>query len=140
MSFRPITPTFAAAPAPDAALFAAAAAAGFALVINNRPDGEDPTQLSSAQAQALCAQHGLAYLHIPVSGMPGLVQGRQMRAALDAATGPVLAFCRSGTRSTAAFALAQALAGADIEATLASARAAGYELSALQPLMVEAQS
>ena len=52
--------------APD---FAALAAAGVRTVINNRPDGEDAGQLASAQAARLAAKAGLAYRHIPVTGL-----------------------------------------------------------------------
>ena len=132
---RPITPNFAVAPAPGPGFFEDAKAQGYGLIINNRPDGEDPAQLSSAAAEAAARALGLDYLYIPVSGMPGSAQAAAMAQALAGAEQPVLAFCRSGTRSAASFALAQALTGADIDATLAMTRAAGYELSQLAPLM-----
>src|SRR3546814_2518731 len=58
-----------------------------------------------------------------------------MRAALDAARGPVLAFCRSGTRSAHLWALAEAKAGGDPAAITAKAAAAGYDLSGIRPLL-----
>lgn len=133
--FRQVAPDFAVSPAPGPGFFEAAKAEGFVLVINNRPDGEDPTQLSSAQAEAAATAAGLTYVHIPVSGMPGPDQAEAMRAVLARTKGPVLAFCRSGTRSAASFALAQALRGADIADTLAAVRAAGYDLAQLAPVM-----
>lgn len=139
-AFRTLSPTFSASPAPGPDFFASAASEGFALIVNNRPDGEDPTQLSSAQAEAAAKAMGLAYLHIPVSGMPGPDAAEAMRAALANAPGRVLAFCRSGTRSAAAYCLAQALRGEPIDMTLMQARAAGYDLAQLEPLMRQLQS
>lgn len=133
--FRQITPSFAASPAPEGDFFEEAAAAGYALIINNRPDGEDPAQVTNAAAATEAAAYGLSYAYVPISGMPGPDEAQAMRAALASAKGPVLAFCRSGTRSTAAWALAQALDGADVDAVLAQARSGGYDLSALAPLM-----
>ena len=59
-----------------------------------------------------------------------------MAEALDAGSGPVLAFCASGTRSTYLWALARARAGADADGLIARARAAGYDLTALRPYLV----
>jgi uncharacterized protein (TIGR01244 family) len=128
---RPITPRFAVAPSPGPGFFAAAAEAGFTTVVNNRPDGEDPAQLSSAEAQAAAQAAGLAYVHIPVTGGPGAPEAEALRDLLVNVSGPVLAYCRSGTRSAATFALAQALRGADTQETLALIQAAGYDLRAL---------
>ena len=55
-----------------------------------------------------------------------------MRAALDGAGGPVLAYCRSGTRSTLLWALAEASAGGDPDAIILAAHRAGYDASALR--------
>ena len=77
------------------------AAAGFKGIINNRPDGEGPDQPSSAELEAAAKREGLAYWHIPV--VPGQAteeQARAFAAALREAEGPVVAFCRTGNRST----------------------------------------
>jgi len=58
-----------------------------------------------------------------------------MRAALAAADGPVLAFCRSGTRSTLVWALARARSGDDAETLSAKAAAAGYDLTPIRPFL-----
>ena len=78
------------------------AASGFVGVINNRPDGEAPDQPSSLELEAEAKRVGLAYWHVPV--VPGAMTDRDVRsfaAALDEADGPVLAFCRTGNRSSA---------------------------------------
>lgn len=77
------------------------AAAGFTTIINNRPDNEAPDQPSSDEIEAEARRHGLAYRHIPiVAGEMTDDQARAFRKALDESEGPVLAFCRSGARST----------------------------------------
>jgi len=84
------------------------ATAGFKGIINNRPDGEEPGQPASAEIEEQARQHGLAYWHIPVA--PGRITEENVKAmadALRAADGPVLAFCRSGTRSAYLWNLAQ---------------------------------
>ncbi len=55
-----------------------------------------------------------------------------MAAALEAADGPILAFCRSGTRSTFLWALASASLGKDGEALIAKAANAGYDISPIR--------
>ena len=76
----------------------AIAAAGYAVLMNNRPDGESPGQPTSAEFAAAAAQNGLQYVYYPINGMnfpgPNL---SAVAAAFDNAQGPVLAFCRSGT-------------------------------------------
>ncbi|MFY8092738.1 MAG: TIGR01244 family sulfur transferase [Niveispirillum sp.] len=108
--------------------------AGFRTIINNRPDGEEPGQLSSAQAGQLARELGLTYVYQPATG-PTLERiADDFGRALTASPGPVLAHCRSGTRSTILWALAEAKAGSrDSEAILRIAASAGYDLSAYAP-------
>lgn len=81
---------------------------GVRLVINNRPDGEAPGQLSAAQARAAAEQAGMAYQHIPVT-MATLQPGDVDRFgdALATAPGPVHAHCASGRRSAVLWALSR---------------------------------
>lgn len=107
---------------------ATAAAAGIRTLINNRPDGEEAGQPSSTEIEAAASANGLGYHHIPVAVLdPGQVEA--MAEALAASKGPVLAFCRSGTRSTYLWALARAAQGETGEALAGKAAAAGYDLS-----------
>jgi len=107
-----------------------AAGEGFVLVINNRPDDEEPGQPSSAQIEAAARAAGLDYLHVPVRGGPTPDQVETVRRAVEDAEGPVLAFCRSGTRSIVTWSLGQASSGAADRATLVRQGAeAGYDLS-----------
>lgn len=124
---RPVTPDFAVAPQLAPGDLAEAKARGYALVINNRPDGEAPGQPTGADMQAAAAAQGLAYVHVPVVGRPDAAQVAAVAAAVAGAPGPVLAFCRSGTRSIVAWALGQT--GRPREELVRLGHAAGYDLS-----------
>lgn len=112
------------------------AAQGLAMIVNNRPDDEEPGQPAGAEIEAAAREAGLQYAHVPV-GSSGLSanQVAAMSEALNAATGPVLAFCRSGTRSTFLWALARAKAGDDPEQIVKKAAAAGYDLTPIAPYL-----
>jgi uncharacterized protein (TIGR01244 family) len=79
---------------------AAIAAEGFVAIICNRPDNEEPGQPTAAEISAACDAAGLAFHHVPVSGMPvaSAVIQEQHRLIADS-DGPVLGYCRSGQRS-----------------------------------------
>jgi uncharacterized protein (TIGR01244 family) len=115
---------------------AAAKEQGFTLLINNRPDGEQPGQTSGAEIEAAARAAGLDYVAIPVdhSGFADW-QVTAMADALETAKGPVLAFCRSGTRSTFLWALARNRLGDDGEALIAKAAGAGYDLGSIRPVL-----
>jgi uncharacterized protein (TIGR01244 family) len=128
--FRKVTDDFSVAPQIAVDDIAAAADQGFVLVINNRPDGEAPDQPSNAQMAAAAEAAGVAYVHVPVRGGPTPEQVEAVRAAIAEADGPVLAFCRSGTRSIVTWSLGQAGSGErDREELVNLGREAGYDLS-----------
>jgi sulfide:quinone oxidoreductase len=107
-----------------------AAESGVRMIINNRPDGEEPGQPTAAELGERAAQHGIAYRHIPISG--GKFDDASVAAfgeALREAGGPTLAFCRSGMRAATLWALSQAGAR-PAEALIGAAQEAGYDLSA----------
>jgi uncharacterized protein (TIGR01244 family) len=128
--FRRVTDELSVAPQISIADVAEAARQGFRTIINNRPDGEDPSQPASAEIEAAAKAAGLAYVHIPVRGGPGPAQVEAVRQVVEAADGPVLAFCRSGTRSIVTWSIGQAASGAMPKAELVNlGRAAGYDLT-----------
>ena len=132
--FTKVTDLISVAPQVALADMAVAAAEGFTLVINNRPDGEDPSQPSSAQMEAAATAAGLAYAHIPVRGSPTLDQVEEERHLLESHAGRVMAFCRSGNRSVVTWSLGQAMAGDRTrEELVALGEAAGYDLSSVLP-------
>lgn len=109
----------------------------FRTIINNRPDGEEPGQPSSAEIEAEARRLGLDYVSIPVvAGQISDEQVAAFRDALNECDAPVLAFCRTGTRATMLWALSQAHRR-DADDILKAAAAAGYDLSALRPRLEE---
>ena len=115
---------------------AEARALGVTLVINNRPDDEEAGQPAGAEIETAVRAAGLDYLAIPVSGAGmSAPQVTAMAEALAGAEGKVLAFCRSGTRSTLLWSLAQAQGGRDPEEIAAAAANAGYDVAPVRPAM-----
>ena len=108
--FRTVTDTFSVSPQISPADVAAAAAQGFTLIINNRPDGEAPGQPAGREIASAAGAAGVAYAHIPIVGRPSDDQVAAMHDAVDASPGKVLAFCRSGTRSITAWSLVAGIA------------------------------
>ncbi len=105
--------------------------AGFVTLVNNRPDGEEPDQPKNATIESAAIKHGLKYHFIPMGRLgvsPEMLE--QTRAVLENSDGPVLFFCRTGTRSTTLWALSQGgkMPGAEI---IAAAARAGYDMSHL---------
>lgn len=133
---RTINESIAVAPQIAPEDMAAIAAAGFKAVINNRPDDEEPGQPSGAAIRAAAEAAGLAYTAIPVTHAGfSHPQLDAMAEALVAAGGPVLAYCRSGTRSCNLWALAAAKAGRNPELLVTQAQQAGYDLSGIRPTL-----
>lgn len=129
-AFRHVTDQLSVSPQIQPADVEEAARQGFRTIINNRPDGEEPTQPSGHEIEAAAADAGLAYYHVPVRGGPTPEQVETMEKIMEQAAGPVLAFCRSGTRSIVTWSLGQALSGAHSrEELIGIARQAGYDLS-----------
>jgi len=111
------------------------AALGFAAVICNRPDGEEPGQPLLEEMRRAAQEEGLAFHHIPVAG--GLFPPAAVAAfaAIRRGTqGKVLAYCRTGTRAASLDALAN-VRGLSVTDRLSNAKAAGYDLSALAERM-----
>ena len=134
--FRTLSAGYSVAPQISIEDIAEAKAQGFAMVVNNRPDGEEPSAPQGEHISTAAAAEGLAYAAIPV-GQAGFSHAQldALDAVLAGATGPVLAYCRSGTRSTHLWALARVRAGDDVGAIVDAAAAAGYDLTGLRPMM-----
>lgn len=113
----------------------ALAVAGVKTIINNRPDGEDQGQLPAAEARQVAATHGIAYHHIPVTG-PTLSRADvdAFAAVLASAPQPIVAHCRSGTRSALLWALTRLREGAEPQALIAQAARHGIDIAALPAL------
>lgn len=135
MDIRALTPDYAVSPQIDIGDFPAIRAAGFALVIDNRPDGEIPPHLHTGAMAAAAAAAGLAFVANPVIGGALTMDNvTAQAAAIDGATGPVLAYCASGNRSSIVWALANA-ARQPADALIATAARFGYNLEHLRPTL-----
>lgn len=92
------------------------AASGVMMLVNNRPDNEEPGQPLAGDIEAAAEQAGIAYRFVPIIRGIGPADVEAMQDAIrDSADGTLLAFCRSGTRSAFACALAQRENGAPHE-------------------------
>ena len=134
--FKTLSDTVLASPQIAAADVATAKAQGVSLIINNRPDGESPDQPDGAEIEAAASEAGIAYIAIPVTSAGfSQPQVQAMSEALENVEGKVLAYCRSGTRSTFLWSLAQTSNGADPGAVTVAAAEAGYDVSPVRPAM-----
>src|SRR5215469_5168691 len=121
-----------AAGALDRADIDALASAGVRTIVNNRPDGEDPGQLPAAEAQRLAEAHGIAYHHIPVTAATlSRADVDAFAAVLRDAPAPVVAHCRSGTRSALLWALTRLRDGGDPLSLIAAAARHGIDIAGL---------
>ncbi len=135
MDIRPIAEGYAVTPQIEPTDVPAIVAQGFTTVICNRPDGEVPHELSSAVIRTAVEAAGLAFVNNPMSG--GALSTDHItaqRAALDGATGPVLAYCASGNRSSILWALANAGRRPTDELVAAGARY-GYQTPQFRDLI-----
>lgn len=123
-----------ASPQIDVAQIAEAKALGIAMIINNRPEHESDDQTAGADIEAAALAVGIGYVAIPVTHAGfSFPQVEAMQQALVAAgDAPVLAYCRSGTRSTLLWALTRARMGMDPAAIAAAAASAGYDISPIR--------
>lgn len=136
LPFVQVTDEFWVSPQLSASDIRDAAAAGFKLIINNRPDGEILGQPKSADLEKAACDAGIGYVHIPVGGAG--ITPDHLDAHLDArraTPGKTLAFCRTGTRSIFLGAYAAASDGIAIDEILAKTAAAGYDVSAHRPAL-----
>jgi uncharacterized protein (TIGR01244 family) len=134
--FRKVTEKFYASPQIEAGDIGEAAQLGVRLVINNRPEGESDDQTSGPEIEAAARAAGMDYVAIPVNHAGfSETQVSAMAEALARSEGPVLAYCRSGTRSTLLWALAEASRGSNPQKLAANAAGAGYDVSPVRAMI-----
>lgn len=128
--FIPLRPDFSVSRQIAAADVADAAAEGYTLIVNNRPDGEMFGQPKGAEIEAAARAAGIAYVHIPVDG-GGLSMDHisALKNAIKEAGGKTLAYCASGTRSAYLQAFLAAAEGRAADEIIAEAAAAGFDIS-----------
>ena len=135
-SIRRINDQVSVAPQIDPADVVEAARAGFTTIVNNRPDEEEVGQPGGDSIRTVAETLGIAYHAIPISHAGfSAPQVEAMRNVLAEAQGPVLAYCRSGTRSANLWALAEASRGEHPAGLIEAAAGAGYDLNGLRPLL-----
>ena len=109
---------------------------GVTLIVNNRPDGEDPGQPLSAEVEAAAKEAGIAYRHIPIIRGIGPADVEAMQEALrEAGDGKTLGFCRVGIRSAFAWALARREDGVPREEVAQQLARAGFDPSPIAHLL-----
>lgn len=111
-------------------------AQGFTTIVNNRPEGEEAGQPTGDAIAEAAAAAGMAYHAIPITHAGfSHPQLDAMATVLADSSGPILAYCRSGTRSCNLWALASAKTGGDPDTLVAAGGAAGYDLSGIRPTL-----
>ena len=133
MDIRPLSPAYAVSPQIAVEDIPAIVEAGYTTIICNRPDAEIPPSHQMAAIGSAARAAGLDFVIIPVTHQSlNMDMVAAQREAQDAAAGPVLAYCASGTRSSIVWSLSQAdvLSADEI---IAATAAAGYALDGLRP-------
>lgn len=134
--FRQLSETVFASPQIGLAEVAEAKAMGIVMIINNRPEGESEDQTPGDEIEQAARAAGIAYIAIPVTHAGfSEAQVKAMADSLGHAEGPILAYCRSGTRSTLLWALAEASRGANPSNLAAQADRAGYDISPVRAIV-----
>jgi uncharacterized protein (TIGR01244 family) len=101
---------------------------GVTLIVNNRPDGEEPGQPRAADIEEAAAKAGIPYRFVPIIRGIGPADVEEMQKALrDCGDGKLLAFCRSGMRSALTLAVAQREEGASIDEVQQRLLSAGFD-------------
>ncbi len=111
-------------------------AIGVTLIVNNRPDGEDVGQPTSEEIEAAARDAGIDYRHVPIARGLGPSDIEAMREAMHSAgEGKLFAFCRSGNRSTLAWAVAKSEDGVPSDELHRQANEAGFDLGPVAHLL-----
>lgn len=132
MDIRQISPTYAVSPQIAVEDVPAIAAAGFTTIICNRPDAEVPPSHQAQAIKTAVDAAGLKFVVIPVTHQ-GLNQEmvQSQKGAITASSGPCLAYCASGTRSSIVWSLSQA-GEMPTDDIIAATSAAGYDLGGMR--------
>ena len=108
---------------------------GITMLVNNRPDGEEPGQPIGVEIEEPARAAGLDYRAIPIIRGIGPADAEAMQEAIKSAGGKLLAFCRTGTRSSLAWALAKNDEGMPREEIEARLRSAGVDPTPIAHLL-----
>ena len=108
---------------------------GITMLVNNRPDGEEPGQPLGVEIEEAARAAGLDYRAIPIIRGIGPADAEAMQEAIMSAGGKLLAFCRTGTRSSLAWALAKNDEGMPREEIEERLRSAGVDPTPIAHLL-----
>ena len=108
---------------------------GVRMIVCNRPDGEEPGQPTAAEIERSADQSGLQFRHVPIIRGIGPSDVEMVQEALEAADGKVLLYCRSGNRSSLAWAVARRGQGASVDEVTRAVTEAGYDISPVEHLL-----
>jgi uncharacterized protein (TIGR01244 family) len=114
---------------------------GVTAIINNRPDGEEASQLDSHFARALAEQLGMSYHYLPMHNGQPLPENivEEFSKLVNEADGLVLAHCRSGTRTSFLWAMGKVADGnISVDEAIAAARAAGVNIAGSRQALEQA--
>jgi sulfide:quinone oxidoreductase len=128
-----LTPTFAVAPQLSAEDLPELERLGFRAIISNRPDTEAGVELTARKAATLAWRHGIRFRHVPAR-MDEVLDDEVVdgfEAALAEVDGPVLAYCKSGTRAAILWALVAARQQ-PVACVLDALAKAGYDLAFIE--------
>lgn len=135
MEIRPITPRYAVSPQITVEDVPAIAKAGFVKVICNRPNTEVPSEMQSDAIGEAVRAAGLEYEVLELTHQTMTPQNvARQRAMAETCTGPVLAYCASGTRCSVVWALGQC-DQLSTDEILSMTGKAGYQLENLRPAL-----
>ncbi len=131
MNINHLTKNVAVSPQITIADIATLKAIGFKSIICNRPDGEDSNQQSHQEIEIEADKNGLSFSYLPVINTAvsnGAI--RQFKNDLKTLPPPILAYCRTGTRSATLWSFSQALER-DIPEIIKRTKSAGYDMSSV---------
>jgi len=133
MTIKTLTPDLSVMPQPGETDIAELARRGFKSIIGNRPDGEAPDQPKWNDLKAAALARGMEAVQIPVvASQIDEADIRAFREALDRLPKPIVAFCRTGTRSTILWALAN-VGSQSPDDRIRIAASQGYDLEPFRP-------
>lgn len=135
MDIRPLTDSYAVSPQIAAEEAVEIATAGFKTVICNRPDGEVPPEFQASAIRAAVEAAGMTFVLNPVVG-GAITQDNvaDQAAAIDGQSGPVLAYCASGNRSSIVWAMSQ-VGTRPVDELIAIPAQHGYNLELFRPVL-----
>ena len=135
MEIKRISPFLSVSPQIHPVHIARIASLGFRTIINNRPDKEKTDQPLAVDLAAEADRHGLIFVNQwVISGKVTIENSTDFAGELERAEGPVLAFCRSGTRCTMLWAFSEAR-HKDLDVISRFALSIGYDLKKYRELM-----